>query len=158
MYPYCLLFSFYVSAMKHIVKDVKGMSLTVSGPKEVVSNLSEQSQDLNVEFHDAGWDSFCTGYCFIRMAHVYAHVTCGRYVQRNILVHSSVVLGGVIPDKKKKQNSLHVCWILALIFISIFALLCEVDYSILSHICLPGVSIGITLPRSGQGHQNFRNL
>jgi hypothetical protein len=150
MYLYCLLSSFYVTAMKHIVEEVKGMSLTVSDQKEPVSNMSEQSQDLNVKFHEAGWDSFCTGYCFIRMAHIYAHVTCGRYVQRNMLVHSSVVLGSVIPGKK--QSSLHVCWLSVVMFMSIFALLCEVDYSILSHMCLHGVSTGITLRRSGQGH------
>lgn len=30
-------------------------------------------EDLNTEygkFHDAGWDSFCTGYIFIRLAHL----------------------------------------------------------------------------------------
>ncbi|KAJ9597777.1 hypothetical protein L9F63_011385 [Diploptera punctata] len=27
-------------------------------------------------FHEAGWDSFCTGYCFIKMAHIFAHITC----------------------------------------------------------------------------------
>jgi hypothetical protein len=48
--------------------------------QEAVSDVSEQSQDLDVKFHEAGWDSFCTGYCFIRMAHIFAHITCGRYV------------------------------------------------------------------------------
>jgi hypothetical protein len=143
-------FSFCVTAMKHIVEEVKGMSLTVSDPQEGVSNLSEQSQDLNVKFHEAGWDSFCTGYCFIRMAHIYAHVTCGRYVQRNMLVHISVMLDAVIPDKI--QSSLHVNWLSVVMFMIIFALLCEVDYSILSHMCLHGVSTGITLSRKGQGH------
>ena len=23
-------------------------------------------------FHDAGWDSYCAGYCFIKMAHTFA--------------------------------------------------------------------------------------
>lgn len=144
MYLYCLLFPFYVTAMKHIVEEIKDMSLTVSDPKETAPNVSEQSQDLNVKFHEAGWDSFCTGYCFIRMAHIFAHVTCGRYVR------TSVVLGLVIPDKK--QSFLHMSWLSMLMFMNIFALLCEVNYSIFSHMCLHGVSTEITLSRSEQGH------
>jgi hypothetical protein len=112
-----MLFSFCVTATEHNVEEVKGMSLAVSDPKEPVSNLSEQSQHLNGKFHEAGWDSFCTGYCFIRMAHIYAHVTCGRYVQRNVLVHSSFMLGGVIPDGK--HSSLHVSLLSGVMFMSI---------------------------------------
>lgn len=30
----------------------------------------EDEQDSYGKFHDAGWDSFCTGYVFIRLAHL----------------------------------------------------------------------------------------
>jgi hypothetical protein len=46
----------------------------------------ESDQDLDVKFHEAGWDSFCTGYCFIRLAHIFAHVTLGWYVLNNMLI------------------------------------------------------------------------
>jgi hypothetical protein len=97
-----MLFSFCVTATEHIVEMLKGMSLTVSDENEPVSNLSDQSQHLNGKFHEAGWDSFCTGYCFIRMAHIYAHVTCGRYVHSSVMyVHSSLyvsLLSGVLSN------------------------------------------------------------
>jgi hypothetical protein len=97
--------------------------VTVSGPKKAEPSLTGESQDPEVKFHEAGWDSFCTGYCFIRMAHIFAHVTCGRYVQRNRLGHSSVVLVCMIRDQKK-QSSVHVKWLSAVMFISIFCSFC----------------------------------
>jgi hypothetical protein len=48
--------------------------------QEVRADESGQNQDLDVKFHEAGWDSFCTGYCFIRLAHIFAHMTFSQYV------------------------------------------------------------------------------
>lgn len=84
----------------------------IYNPKEPVSNLSEQSQDLSGKFHEAGWDSFCTGYCFIRMAHIYAHVTCGSVVFGRMLTSREHLLG--VSSKKNcvnviRANVSHVC-------------------------------------------------
>jgi hypothetical protein len=50
----------------------------VSDPQEARVKVSEQSEELDEKFHEAGWDSFCTGFCFIRMAHIYASLSFGR--------------------------------------------------------------------------------
>jgi len=60
--------------------------------------VSEQSEELDEKFHEAGWDSFCTGFCFIRMAHIYASLSFGRYVQSNVFVFSYLLFDAVIPD------------------------------------------------------------
>jgi hypothetical protein len=75
--------------------------LSVSGSWEARLKVSDQSEDCDEKFHEAGWDSFCTGYCFIRMAHIYASLSFGRYVQSNMLVYSYLVLGVVIPGKER---------------------------------------------------------
>lgn len=36
------------------------------------SPIIESTYDCVQQFHYSGWDSFCTGYIFIRMAHIYA--------------------------------------------------------------------------------------
>ncbi|XP_023704440.1 pre-piRNA 3'-exonuclease trimmer isoform X3 [Cryptotermes secundus] len=84
----------------------------ICNPKETASNVSEQSQDLNVKFHEAGWDSYCTGYCFIRMAHIFAHVTCGSLVFGRILTSREHLLG--VSSKKNcvnviRANISHMC-------------------------------------------------
>jgi len=60
--------------------------------------VSAQSEECVEKFHDAGWDSFCTGFCFIRIAHIYACLSFGRYVQSNVLVFSYLLFDSVIPD------------------------------------------------------------
>lgn len=60
--------------------------------------VSELSEERVEKFHEAGWDSFCTGFCFIRMAHIYASLSFGRYVQSNVLVVSYLLFDAVIPD------------------------------------------------------------
>ncbi|KAF5306180.1 hypothetical protein FQR65_LT07456 [Abscondita terminalis] len=47
-------------------KDGKGRHLVPNSP------LIEPQNNSLRHFHSAGWDSFCTGYVFIRMAHFYA--------------------------------------------------------------------------------------
>ena len=59
--------------------------------------MSEQSEECDEKFHEAGWDSFCTGFCFIRMAHIYASLSFGRYVQSNMLVFSYLLFDVVFP-------------------------------------------------------------
>ncbi|GFG28528.1 hypothetical protein Cfor_08890 [Coptotermes formosanus] len=59
-----------------------GICWSVSDPQEARLKMLGQSEDRDEKFHEAGWDSFCTGYCFIRMAHIYASLSFGRYVQK----------------------------------------------------------------------------
>lgn len=60
--------------------------------------MSEQSEECGEKFHEAGWDSFCAGFCFIRMAHIYASLSFGGYVQSNMLVFNYLLFDAVIPD------------------------------------------------------------
>lgn len=44
--------------------------LTPNSPRiEIAEEFKIYGDD---KFHDAGWDAYCTGYCFIRMAHYFA--------------------------------------------------------------------------------------
>jgi hypothetical protein len=119
--------------------------------------VPEQSHDLDVKFHEAGWDSFCAGYCFIRMAHLFAHVTVGGCVLSNVFVYISFLFGAVSSRQERpiivlkfpacklpfscdfyEHFLLHCCskWITALCPLCAYA----VWY----------LMTGVTSPRSGQ--------
>ncbi|KAK5645308.1 hypothetical protein RI129_006608 [Pyrocoelia pectoralis] len=51
-------------------KDGPGRHLAAQSP------FIELQGDNNCTFHNAGWDSFCTGYIFIRLAHICATEKC----------------------------------------------------------------------------------
>ncbi|XP_069669242.1 pre-piRNA 3'-exonuclease trimmer-like isoform X2 [Periplaneta americana] len=72
----------------------------------------DPSQELDVKFHEAGWDSYCTGYCFIRMAHIFAHVTLGRLIDGRLLSGRELLIG--VTSKKNCVNVIrgsvsHMC-------------------------------------------------
>ncbi|KAI4461540.1 poly a -specific ribonuclease/target of egr1 member 1 [Holotrichia oblita] len=48
-------------------KDGYGRHLALNSP-----HISLKNQPNHDQFHNAGWDSYCTGYIFIRMAHICA--------------------------------------------------------------------------------------
>lgn len=48
-------------------KDGYGRHLVLNSPL-----IQQKIQSGLDQFHNAGWDSYCTGYIFIRMAHIYA--------------------------------------------------------------------------------------
>lgn len=66
----------------------------------------------DVKFHEAGWDSFCTGFCFIRMAHIFAHVTVGSVMEGRQL-SSKELLAAAISRKNCvnviRASVSHVC-------------------------------------------------
>lgn len=55
-----------LSSLYEYFKDGYGRHLAINSP--LIENISNNQQI----FHYAGWDSYCTGYIFIRMAHIYA--------------------------------------------------------------------------------------
>ncbi|CAH2241184.1 jg3250 [Pararge aegeria aegeria] len=61
--------------------------------KGVNSIKMSPSFDIKQSYHEAGWDSYCSGYCFIRMGHWAACENRGRYK----LVGPSEKLGALAP-------------------------------------------------------------
>lgn len=61
----------YLQSLYDYFKDGPGRHLVANSP---LIETSEKLQQMN--FHDAGWDSYCTGYIFIRMSHVWATKKC----------------------------------------------------------------------------------
>ncbi|XP_021916008.1 pre-piRNA 3'-exonuclease trimmer-like isoform X2 [Zootermopsis nevadensis] len=80
--------------------------------QEVRADESGRNQDLDVKFHEAGWDSFCTGYCFIRLAHIFAHVTLDCVSEGRMLTSRELLSGAA--SKKNCVNLIrasvsHIC-------------------------------------------------
>ncbi|KAJ1530488.1 hypothetical protein ONE63_005386 [Megalurothrips usitatus] len=53
----------------------KGFQLVAYSP---VIDSEDYDNEEKKKFHDAGWDSYCAGICFIRMAHFYGALAMGR--------------------------------------------------------------------------------
>nr|CAD7429727.1 unnamed protein product [Timema monikensis] len=76
---------------------------------EVIEHLVTDSEGT---FHEAGWDSYCTGYCFIRMAHIFASRFYGRNAEPRPL-SSTEHLAAVSKMKNSinivRANISHIC-------------------------------------------------
>lgn len=59
----------YLEGLYKYFRDGNGRHLTLKSPYIEMQGLEEN--DIG-KFHNAGWDSYCTGYIFIRMAHYLA--------------------------------------------------------------------------------------
>lgn len=59
-------------------------------PNSPAIEVADASTDCYGKFHDAGWDSFCTGYIFIRMAHLNIYE---RYPKSKIFTASEFIGG-----------------------------------------------------------------
>lgn len=94
----------YYTSKKHISKDKKwkekglesifdyfkngvGRHLVLNSP---AIEEDEDSGDSNGKFHEAGWDSFCTGYIFIRMAYLNIYE---KYPKSKIFTASEIISG-----------------------------------------------------------------
>lgn len=69
-------------------KNEGGRHLVPGSPRiEINKEFDYYADD---KFHDAGWDSYCTGYCFIRMAHCFAALNYGAHVRKTFM-HSELL-------------------------------------------------------------------
>lgn len=75
-------------------KNEKGRHLAKLSPRIEIKKNFDIFQSRN--FHDAGLDSYCTGYCFIRMAHYFASM---KYEASARVLMSSEHLNAVNPYK-----------------------------------------------------------
>ncbi|XP_051156034.1 pre-piRNA 3'-exonuclease trimmer-like [Leptopilina boulardi] len=58
-----------LNTLYYYFKNEKGRFLSLHSPKICSETYLKNDED---KFHDAGWDSYCAGYCFIRLAHIFA--------------------------------------------------------------------------------------
>lgn len=72
-------------------KEQRGRHLALCSP---LIELSETVKAVQNKYHDAGWDSYCTGYCFIKMAHVFATNKLGKGSELKPLTNLEII-GGV---------------------------------------------------------------
>ncbi|PSN35310.1 Pre-piRNA 3'-exonuclease trimmer [Blattella germanica] len=95
-------------------KNGRGRFIVLFSPKIVLAEATDELQesghieadskslDAVEQFHEAGWDSYCTGYCFIKMAHIFAHITLGRFIDGRLL--SSKELMAAVTSRKNRLN------------------------------------------------------
>lgn len=57
-------------------KDGKGRHVVFNSPiiENIQGNTEIDYEQTRNDFHDAGFDAYCTGYCFIRLAHIFVGV------------------------------------------------------------------------------------
>ncbi|XP_033230635.1 pre-piRNA 3'-exonuclease trimmer-like [Belonocnema kinseyi] len=58
-----------LNTLYYYFKDARGKHLTLNSP--LICSVDNSTLEVD-SFHDAGWDSYCAGYCFIKMAHTFA--------------------------------------------------------------------------------------
>ncbi|XP_043272276.1 pre-piRNA 3'-exonuclease trimmer-like isoform X2 [Venturia canescens] len=75
-------------------KDGQGRYLAMNSPSIVLSSDSAIDSDkCRGKFHNAAWDSYCTGYCFIRMAHICAVRKQSKDADMRILTNAEIMSG-----------------------------------------------------------------
>ncbi|XP_068085004.1 pre-piRNA 3'-exonuclease trimmer [Anabrus simplex] len=71
-----LLNSTVLSDLYAYFKDGRGSHMAMCSP--VIQHSEEHNpSNLEMKFHEAGWDSYCTGFCFIKMSHIFAEQKFG---------------------------------------------------------------------------------
>ncbi|KAF7995092.1 hypothetical protein HCN44_004564 [Aphidius gifuensis] len=80
-------------------KDDEGRFLVGNSPRIHFQNSEIINEKI---FHDAGWDSFYTGYCFVKIAHVYASKKRGGVVAMKDFTHAELIAS--IQDYKNCVN------------------------------------------------------
>lgn len=84
----------YLESLYNYFRDGNGRHLVLNSPYVEIQGLDKSNVG---KFHNAGWDSYCTGYIFIRMAHIHA---CGQYgAAKNQAYMSSQLLHAVSKYK-----------------------------------------------------------
>lgn len=80
-------------------RNKKGRHLVMNSPRiEIHTDNTFDSLRESDSFHNAGWDSYCTGYCFIRMAHFFA---TKNYEKATRVLMSSEHINAVMKFKNK---------------------------------------------------------
>lgn len=79
-------------------KDGPGRHLQLNSPYIHFNETLEKGE----QFHNAGWDSYCTGYIFIRMAHIFASQQYENTSNKTLM--SSQLFGAM----KRFENSLNL--------------------------------------------------
>ncbi|XP_063228329.1 pre-piRNA 3'-exonuclease trimmer-like isoform X3 [Bacillus rossius redtenbacheri] len=59
-------------------KEARGREIVMYSPL-VESTNGFHSSDVKKKFHEAGWDSYCTGFCFVKMMHIIASISHSRH-------------------------------------------------------------------------------
>lgn len=79
-----------LSTLYYYFKNEKGRFLSLHSP-----NIRSQTYCINDEdkFHDAGWDSYCAGFCFIKLAHIFAADKRGEGSQYKPMTNIEILNG-----------------------------------------------------------------
>lgn len=83
-----------LQSLFHYFKDGIGRHLALNSPAIEITNETEYGK-----FHEAGWDSYCTGYIFIRMAYYNIYQ---KYPKSKTFVTSELI--GGLSELKNKIN------------------------------------------------------
>lgn len=84
----------YLESLYCYFRDGNGRHLVFNSPYIDIEGHNEETIG---KFHNAGWDSYCTGYIFIRMAHIYATRQYG--IAKNKIYMSSELINAVSKFK-----------------------------------------------------------
>ncbi|XP_015602322.1 pre-piRNA 3'-exonuclease trimmer isoform X2 [Cephus cinctus] len=71
-------------------KDGKGRHSTLQSP---FIELKEKTVADKEKYHEAGWDSYCAGFCFIRLAHLFAVNSLGKGSDLRPLTNIEIMSG-----------------------------------------------------------------
>jgi hypothetical protein len=74
---------------------------------EIEDSVGDQMAAHEACFHEAGWDSFCSGYVFLHLAHIEAHL---QHQQKNNTETSSTTLtwNHLLDAVKPYENKIHI--------------------------------------------------
>lgn len=78
-----------LNTLYYYFKNEKGRFLSLHSP-HIRSTTSLKNED---KFHDAGWDSYCAGYCFIKLAHTFASKKSGEGSQYKPMTNVEILNG-----------------------------------------------------------------
>ncbi|XP_020708976.2 pre-piRNA 3'-exonuclease trimmer-like isoform X2 [Athalia rosae] len=79
-----------LSELYELFNNGKGRYAVLNSPR---CELKQEASTANKKFHEAGWDSYCAGYCFIKMAHIFAVSRYGGSVELRALSNIEILSG-----------------------------------------------------------------
>ncbi|XP_046744638.1 pre-piRNA 3'-exonuclease trimmer-like [Diprion similis] len=79
-----------LATLYNYFKENRSQMLALNSPQ--ISLCDEQSSETG-RFHEAGWDSYCAGYCFIKLAHVFAISHYGGETELRPLTNAEILSG-----------------------------------------------------------------